>query len=330
MASAERVALYTSLNQKQITKLMQPFSLGHLLSYKGILAGTVNTYYRIISSTGTYYLKVDETADLKRLKREIKVFELLKKTAPQLSFKIPLPLKNNQGKFFISLGKKFVLFFKEVEGRSILPTKLTKKHLVQMADSLAQIHLATLNTPLPSHRFCLREMSRVFTQIKNKLLSKHPAIHDFVLQKMTELKKSEPSQIPQALIHADLFSENVLFMDDHLNGIVDFEAAGRGPCLFDVCVGLHALCVKGKKLDVEKMKLFLKAYQNTRPLSADEKKYFSYYMQQTAMRFLLTRLRDFELKDGPVKAKPFKDYREYVKRFEEIEILFRNGLPHFV
>ena len=113
------------------------------------------------------------------------------------------------------------------------------------------------------------------------------------------------------------------WINNRLNGILDFEAAGFGSFLFDVAVAIHACCHDGKKFLLPQVKSFLKGYQSVRSFNAKERRHVEYYLFESAMRFLLTRLRDFELKDGPVKAKPFKDYRQYLRRFGEISDLVK-------
>ena len=229
--------------------------------------------------------------------------------------------ENSQKTYFIPLKQKFILIFEEIKGRSLFGNNLKPSHLFEVGKALATLHKVTHREAqtLRSHRFDRKGLLKVYKEIKTKLIKKHPEVDKLIQQTFLYLKKNEPKKIPSGLIHADLFPENILFIKNKLNGILDFEAAGFGPYLFDVAVTLHACCHNGKKFDLKKAQSFLKGYESTRRLTPVEKKYFNYYMTESALRFLLTRLRDFELKDGPVKASPFKDYREFVRRFEEIK-----------
>ena len=318
---SQPMALYTKLNKKQIGQLAQKFGLPPPLSFKGIVAGTVNTYYRLHYKDKNYYLKVDEVADKKRLLRELHILEELEKA--RLPFRTPvsfvraiheLPLQN----------KKTILLFEEIHGKSLFGKNLKPKHLIQAGRALAQIHVGTKKGHFSVHRFDIHGQKHVFNSVQKKLQKKHPSIHLWVKNKIQELEKKEPLGMPSGLIHADLFPENILYGNNKLHGILDFEAAGKEAFLFDVCVAIHACCHDGKDFDLKKIKAVLTGYTSVRRFTKKEKNSFGYYLDLSAIRFLLTRLRDFELKDGVVKASPFKDYREYVKRFEENQVLIRD------
>ncbi len=319
------MALYTSLTKKQISDLVSHFGLSAPKKIKGILEGTVNTYYKLDYADGSsYFLKIDETADKKRLKKELQVFALLNRIQKKLPFDIPLPLPTRSGKYSIPLKRgalKEVLLFKTIAGKTATPSSLTSQKLKQIGKALAYLHRLTQKNRLNPHRFNLHGQTQVFQQIRPKLKKKLPVVEDSIAGWLSFLKRSEPKKIPSGLIHADLFPENILFVGNRLKGILDFEAAGKGAFLFDIAVSLHALTYTGKKFDPKKITAFLTGYLSVRRFTREEIQSLEYYLLQSALRFLLTRLRDFELKDGPVKAKPFKDYREYVKRFGEVRKL---------
>ncbi|MBX7149369.1 homoserine kinase [bacterium] len=310
------MALFTKLSNNTINALATAFGLEKPVKTKGIVEGTVNTYYRLTYPHKNYYLKIDEVAEKTRLLNEIKIFKLLGRIAKKLPFQTPVPLKTTKGSFYVPYQKKFALIFDEVFGKS--PVSLNEKQLGDLGQKLGLLHKLTIGQKLPPHRFNLKGQQKVFQQIQKKLNQKHPHIFKFTREKLASLKKNEPKKIPQGLIHADIFPENTFYQGNKMLGLIDFEAAGQGAFLFDIGVCIHALCHKKTILSPALVRAFLKGYQKKRKLSPLEKQYFAYYLEQSAMRFLLTRLRDFELKNGKVAASPFKDYREYVERFEQI------------
>lgn len=310
------MALYTNLNKKQITGLARHFNLGPPKKLKGILEGTVNTYYQLTYPKKTYFLKIDEVGDLRRLIKELKILNLLSKFQKRLKYHTPVPLKTNRGGNYIPFRNKFVLVFEKLKGKSRSINSLKSGDLNKIGRALANMH--RIRAKLAPHRFNLPELFRVYKQIEKKLKRKHPLIDLEVRQWLQWLKKEEPKGIPSGLIHADLFPENILFNGDRVAGILDFEAAGSGPYLFDIATTLHACCHGGRSFSVQKAKNFLRGYKSIRKLTKKEKTFFEYFLFQSSVRFLLTRLRDFELKEGKVKAKPFKDYREFLRRFSEI------------
>lgn len=316
------MALYTILNKAAITALIEHFPTLPRTRFtaKGIALGTVNTYYRLRFTSGeVYYLKIDEVADESRLKNEVLIFEHLDKHRRELGHKTPMPILSETGARYVSFQKKFTLFIPEVFGVSYFKKDLTPERLAIIGRHIRRWHGIPTNKKIAMHRFDLPGQKNVFQQISSKLTRKHPELSRFIAAKIAFFERDKPSRERLRLIHADLFPENILWRGNRLNGILDFDAAGLGDPLFDVGVCLHALCHDGEHFHSDKIKGFLKGYFESKPPTLFEKQHFAYYFDLAAMRFLLTRLRDFELAPGPVKAEPFKDYREFSRRFDENE-----------
>jgi homoserine kinase type II len=320
------MAIYTPLSAQQIRSLLAQFPSLPQSPYasRGIAMGTVNTYYKISYKTGdVFYLKIDEVANKKRLENEILIFETLHRAAKHLPFKTPLPLVSVLKKKYVPFEKKFALVIPEVKGKSYFKTDLTPARLKIIGKAVAALHKLKANPKIKTHRFDLKGQENVFRGIETALQKKHLVLATAIRKRLKIFKALQPKREFNGLIHADLFPENILWIKNHLNGLIDFDAAGRGAALFDVGVCLHALCHNGKGFDLKKVRGFLNGYLGKNTKTFDRRS-FKFYLDLTAMRFLLTRLRDFELQSGPRKVKPFKDYRDFVRRFAENENLVRS------
>lgn len=325
------MALFTKLNRQRIQSIVNqyPTLSGKKFSFSPVAMGTVNTYYKLrFSQNLVHYLKIDEVADKGRLDNEIRVFQNLIAEQKKIKFDFPRPLKTKTQKFYIPFGKKFALIFTEVKGRSLYQ-KLTPNHLKKLGLALAHLNSIKPAKKIRSHRFSLLGLQKVFNQIKIPLTKKNASLAEFIDTKLRGLKIKMKNQLPLVLIHADLFPENVLWQGNRLNGIIDFEAAGLGERLFDIGVALHALCHDGKNFDKRKIRAFLSGYFQKTCLTSQEKESFMDFMELTALRFLLTRLRDFELTQADPNAKHFKDYRVYVRRFDELKYISHHALIQF-
>lgn len=100
-------------------------------------------------------------------------------------------------------------------------------------------------------------------------------------------------QRPKGFIHSDLFRDNTLFADDHLQGILDFYELNQDELLFDIAITLNDFCTDFPELSLNESKAiaFLNAYETVRPLTQDEKACLELYLAMAAGRFWLMRLQ---------------------------------------
>ena len=123
-----------------------------------------------------------------------------------------------------------------------------------------------------------------------------------------------PGGLPRGHIHADLFPDNVFFLDGRLSGLIDFYFAATDLFAYDVAVCLNAWCFEADyQFNVTKARALLRAYAAVRPLSGEERAALPALCQGAALRFLLTRL--FDWVNTPAGAMVTrKDPLEYLRR----------------
>lgn len=100
--------------------------------------------------------------------------------------------------------------------------------------------------------------------------------------------------LPEGVIHADLFPDNVFFLSDRLSGFIDFYFACTDILAYDVAVCLNAWCFeKDFSFNLTKGAAFLRGYNSVRPLSVAEINALPVLARGAAVRFMLTRLYDW-------------------------------------
>ena len=111
---------------------------------------------------------------------------------------------------------------------------------------------------------------------------------------LDQLEKSWPRDLPQGVIHADLFPDNVFFLGDKLSGLIDFYFACTDTLAYDVAICLNAWCFEpDHSYNITKGRNLLSSYIKARPLSDAEREALPLLARGAAMRFLLTRLVDW-------------------------------------
>jgi homoserine kinase type II len=131
---------------------------------------------------------------------------------------------------------------------------------------------------------------------------------------LTDILAAWPAALPEGHIHADLFPDNVFFLDEHLSGLIDFYFAATDFLAFDVAICLNAWCFEADfSFNVTKGRAMLRGYETIRPLSKEERAALPVLCRGAAMRFLLTRLYDWvNTPDGAMVTR--KDPMEYLRR----------------
>ena len=110
-------------------------------------------------------------------------------------------------------------------------------------------------------------------------------------RELTRLKENWPDNLPTGIIHADLFPDNVFFMQGDMSGLIDFYFACNDFYAYDLAIALNAWCFEADAtFNVTKARALLSGYQNLRPLAPEEIDAMPILGAGAAMRFLTTRL----------------------------------------
>jgi homoserine kinase type II len=139
-------------------------------------------------------------------------------------------------------------------------------------------------------------------------------IETLVAAELDVLERDWPHGLPQGVIHADLFPDNVFFLGDRLSGLIDFYFACTDTLAYDVAICLNAWCFENDhSYNVTKGRALLASYTKTRPFSAEEWEKLPLLARGASVRFLLTRLVDW-LDVPPGALVQPKDPREYARK----------------
>ena len=105
--------------------------------------------------------------------------------------------------------------------------------------------------------------------------------------------KTDP--LSYGTIHADLFPDNLLFTAGAVSGVIDFYFACTDRLLYDLAVGINAWCFKdNNQLDQKCVFALWEGYLGRSKLSYAETRAFPWLCRFAALRFLATRLFDWQ------------------------------------
>jgi homoserine kinase type II len=189
-------------------------------------------------------------------------------------------------------------------------------HCAGVGAALAKMHLAGANFAVRrANALSVAGWRPLFDAASPRADEVQPGLRAFLAAELDHLSSGIwPTNLPDGVIHADLFNDNVFFLGDQLSGIIDFTFACNDMLAYDVAICLNAWCFEpDHSFNVTKARAFLNAYGRVRKLSEAEEAALPLLARGAAIRFLLTRLVDWLNVPPGALVKP-KDPLEYVRK----------------
>jgi len=305
------MAVYTDVAADELAEFLSLYDLGELLSYKGIAEGVENSNFLLHTTRGSFILTLYE----KRVaKDDLPFFLGLMTHLAAHGINCPQPVKNKSGESLGSLCGRPAAIITFLEG--IWPRKPTAVHCAGVGDVLAKMHLAGRDfAMMRANALSVSGWRPLFDLAAARADQVQPGLRDFIARELDYLESGVwPKHLPQGVIHADLFNDNVFFLGDQLSGIIDFTFACNDTLAYDIAICLNAWCFeRDDSFNVTKARAFLSAYGRARKLSDAEQAALPLLARGSALRFLLTRLVDWLNVPPGALVKP-KDPLEYARK----------------
>ena len=141
-----------------------------------------------------------------------------------------------------------------------------------------------------------------------------PSLFGELNEELGRLEDDWPEELPQGVIHADLFPDNVFFRNERLTGFIDFYFACNDFLAYDIAICLNAWCFEPDgSFNITKARQLLASYREVRDLDELEMNALPLLCRGAALRFLLTRLFDWLNHPPGAFVKP-KDPLEYYRK----------------
>jgi len=312
------MAVYTHLSADDLAALIGEYDVGELVSVKGIAEGVSNSNW-LVETTGhdgsgerfilTMYERRIETSDLP-------FFLGLLDHLSVRGCPVPRTIHDRQGAAYRTVGGKAVALIEFLPGVSIDTPRPAQARAV--GEALAGIHLAAADFPgrranamgLAAWRSLLGDCGEA------GLAEIDPALPALVAAELEFLWANWPADLPQSVIHADLFPDNVLMLGNRVSGLIDFYFACTDITAYDLAVTHAAWCFAADGTFRRPIsEALIAGYESRRPLSASEREALPVLARGAALRFVASRAYDW-LHTPPGALVTRKDPMQFARRLE--------------
>ena len=284
------MSVFTTLTLQEARTWLHDFDLGEIIDLRGIAAGITNTNYFVVTQQQKYVLTIFE----KNQSSELGYFVDLMRFLSLQGVLCPLPIADKAGQSLRLLKGKPALMVTCLSGTDILAP--SSNQIKQVARALAHMHKKGIG--FAQDGINQRDKTWRINTAKKVLPKLVKEDQQLLQHELDYLHAKDFSQLPQGVVHGDLFRDNVLFDGEQLGGFIDFYYACNDVLAYDVAIAVNEWCVHHNgadigELDPEKINLFLNAYEEIRSFERKEHAAWVDVCRLAALRFWLSRLHDF-------------------------------------
>ncbi len=306
------MAVYTEVSDEALAAFLGDYAIGALVAFRGIAEGVENSNFSLRTTQGDFILTLYE----KRVDpADLPWFLGLMQHLAANGIACPRPVAARDGEALRRLAGKAAAVTTFLPG--IWPRRVRPEHCAPLGAALAALHRAgegyaptranglgpgawgELLERCDTTRAAGREMATVAAALRAAL----PPILD-----------AWPRALPAGHIHADLFPDNVFFLEGRVSGLIDFYFAATDFYAYDLAVCLNAWCFESDgSYNVTKSRALIHAYDAVRKLLPAERAALPVLAAGAALRFAATRLYDWiNTPAGALVTR--KDPVEYLRR----------------
>ena len=319
------MAVYTEVTAEELADLLAGYDIGRPVSMKGIAEGVENTNYLVTTEQGDYILTLyEKRVDCGDLPFFISLLDYL---AAQ-SVPCPVPIHDRQGRVLHTLCGRSAALFSFLPGISVRRPSVAQ--CAAVGAELAKLHLAGRGFEMRrENSLSLGGWERLRSDLGDRADELWPGLGELLDSELDTLRAQWPSDLPAGVIHADLFPDNVLFLDGEVSGMIDFYFACNDLLAYDIAICLNAWCFEvDHSFNITKARAFLESYRSVRPMSAAETGALPILARGAALRFLLTRAYDWfhTAPDAYVRPKSPDEYLRKLRFHQRVKSLSEYGL----
>ncbi len=284
------MAVYTEVTAEDLYALLERYDIGPLTAFKGIAEGVENSNFFLGTDDGQFILTLYE----RRVSAaDLPFFLGLMEHLSQNGVRCPTPVHDRQGRVLQTLSGKPAAIITFLPGYSL--QKAQPSHCRAVGEVLAALHEAGRTFPRRrENALSLSGWAKLFASVGGVADKLAPGMSAQLAHTLDALSVQWPQDLPDGVIHADLFPDNVLFLNAAVSGVIDFYFACNDLLAYDLAICMNCWCFElDGAFNVTKAKALFNGYNSVRRLEEEEICALPILARGAAVRFFLTRLYDW-------------------------------------
>ncbi len=320
------MAVLTAIGDDEARRLLAAYGFGEFRGLEGVAGGSVNSNFRLTHATPTgerqVFLRLYEERDLAGARRETAMIEKLARAGVPT----PAPFARTDGALVsVTCGKPAALL-PWSEGVMRCQAGVTANDARCIGQALARVHITGSLEECEDGRFRLEDLSSRLDRVARCGSPQLVALVPSLRSRLVRAHTARDPLLPRGLVHGDLFRDNVLWgAEGQIAALLDFESACDGTYAYDLMVTILAWCF-GDDLERHLTSAMCEGYEAVRPLSHRERSGLYAEGVFATLRFTITRITDYAMREVTQGPRVVKDWQRFAKRLESLESLGSEGL----
>jgi Ser/Thr protein kinase RdoA (MazF antagonist) len=265
------------LSKPALVKILQEYSLGKIKKIESVPTSG-NITFLIKTDSKKYILRLCPEGERWRSKEEVAAELELIDYLNKNHFPVFQPVTKKNGEIVIEYKNKFGYLRTYDSGKAVLKPNI--EQVQKFGQILGWFHSLIEGYQTKhkrEHFWDLKTTQQNFLEVKDSILkSGFSEADDFVAKLEKELfVLFFPDELPQGMIHEDLGRRHVLWQNNKISCILDFDRCYYGKLVLDLGQALRGWCFIDDwcKWDNQKLEALINSYSQKRRLTDLEKEY---------------------------------------------------------
>lgn len=312
------MAVYTHVNADEIAAFVAEYDVGEVVSFKGIAEGVENSNYLLSTTRDKFILTLYE----KRVNADdLPFFIGLMEHLAAKGINCATPIEDKKGSSLNELCGRPAALISFLDGLSV--SRPNVENCRQLGAALAEMHLAVTDFKMGrKNDLSLVGWQSLARECEARADECLDGLGGIIHNEIKFLTQKWPTNLPQGIVHADLFPDNVFFLNGKLSGLIDYYFACSDMLVYDIAICINSWCFDADgSFSATKASGIIKEYDKVRPLSDDETRALPLLCRGAALRFMLTRLYDWlnRVEGALVETKDPLEYLSMLKFHQKVK-----------